>query len=29
MASVPFLQMEERDRKDWGELIRSQKLRLD
>ena len=29
MASEPFSQMVERDRKDWGELIRSQKLQLD
>lgn len=29
MASAQFSQMVERDRKDWGELIRSQKLQLD
>lgn len=29
MASAQFTQMVERDRQDWGELIRSQKLQLD
>ncbi|GAA3989608.1 tripartite tricarboxylate transporter substrate binding protein [Comamonas faecalis] len=29
MDSAQFTQMVERDRKDWGELIRSQKLQLD